>query len=289
MPSYPKVSIVTPSFNQADYLERTILSIITQKYPNLEYIIIDGGSTDGSADIIRKYESSLSFWESTKDNGLYDALNKGFSKATGEIMLWLNSDDMLHANSLSTISDIFSNCPTVEWIQGIPTVFDTQNRTVDFRIPKSTRSYFFQSLNGVPIKFIQQESTAWRHSLWEKSGGCISTQYKFAGDFELWMRFFRYAPLFCVNALIGGFRIRTQNQLSFTYRDQYLDEINRIARREWELLKPAQKTKIKFCQLYENYFERAFVLSRVLRAVYHACEDYPRYVHFSHETGHFYV
>ena len=92
--NYPKISIVTPSFNHAQFLEETILSVISQNYPDLEYIIIDGGSTDGSVEIIKKYEQYLTYWISEPDNGQSDALNKGFTRATGDIYGWLNSDDL---------------------------------------------------------------------------------------------------------------------------------------------------------------------------------------------------
>ena len=99
----PKITIVTPNFNQAGFLEETILSVIGQNYPDLEYIIVDGGSTDGSIDIIKKYEKQLAYWVTEPDKGLYHALQKGFERSTGEVMGWINSDDKLHPGSLSVI------------------------------------------------------------------------------------------------------------------------------------------------------------------------------------------
>ena len=98
MKNLPKISIVTPSFNQAQFIEETILSVLNQNYPNLEYIIIDGGSTDGSVDIIKKYADKIAYWVSEKDSGMYDAINKGFGKSTGEILAWINSDDIFFDN-----------------------------------------------------------------------------------------------------------------------------------------------------------------------------------------------
>ena len=106
---YPKISIVTPSYNQGNFLEETILSVINEEYPNLEYVIIDGGSTDNSKEIIKKYENKLTYWVSEKDNGQTEAINKGFKLVTGDIFNWLNSDDFLEEGALFKIGEQFSN------------------------------------------------------------------------------------------------------------------------------------------------------------------------------------
>src|ERR1044071_10153093 len=118
----PKISIVTTSFNQAEWLEQCMRSVLDQNYPELEYIVIDGGSTDGSVDIIRKYADRLTYWISEKDNGMYDGLQKGLSRSTGEIMAWINSDDLFHPGSFMTVTEIFSHYEQVKWLQGVPTV-----------------------------------------------------------------------------------------------------------------------------------------------------------------------
>src|SRR5215204_5758135 len=109
----PKISIVTPSYNQAEFIEETILSVINQNYPNLEYIVIDGGSTDGSVEIIKKYEQYFSYWVSEPDKGHADALNKGFAKATGEVMAWINSDDKYFPWTFATVAEVYSQFPEV--------------------------------------------------------------------------------------------------------------------------------------------------------------------------------
>ena len=208
--NWPKISIVTPSYNQNHFLERTIESILSQNYPNLEYIIIDGGSTDGSVDTIKKYEDQLSYWISESDKGLYDAINKGFKQSTGDIMGWLNSDDTLHKNALYNLAEIFS-LKGINWIQGKPSFIDEEDRIVMVADKKKWCKYdFWLGNNG----WIQQESTYWSRKLWEQSGAYINTSYKLAGDFELWDRFFTHEELYSLDCLIGAFRTRSSNQLS---------------------------------------------------------------------------
>jgi glycosyltransferase involved in cell wall biosynthesis len=202
--SLPKISLVTPVFNSARYIEQTIRSVLSQNYPNLEYFIIDGGSTDGSVDIIRKYESQISGWLSEPDKGMYDAINKGFSRTTGEVMGWISATDMFQVGGLRVVGSVFRDLPDVEWITGRRAFFSDDGATI--RIDPLMRWSRLRFLLGASNRHIQQESTFWRRSLWEKAGGYVDASSRIASDFELWIRFFRHARLHSVDTIIGGFR-----------------------------------------------------------------------------------
>jgi glycosyltransferase involved in cell wall biosynthesis len=200
---WPKISLVTPVWNSAHYLEATIRSVLSQAYPNLEYIIVDGGSTDGSLAIVSKYESQLHAWISEPDRGMYDAINKGFSRSSGDLMGWISATDMLHAGSLFVVGSVFQTFPGVEWITGRPTGFSDEGMAVEvLKLRRWSRMPFLAGAN----RYIQQESTFWRRSLWDRAGSRVDDSRRNASDFELWVRFFRYAKLYSVDALIGGFR-----------------------------------------------------------------------------------
>jgi glycosyltransferase involved in cell wall biosynthesis len=215
----PKISVVTPSFNQAQFLEATIQSVLSQNYQNLEYIIIDGGSTDGSVEIIKKYEEYLHFWCSEPDGGQYDAINKGFSHSSGEIMAWLNSDDMYYPWALKTVVSIMSDLPQVEWLTTLqPGFWDWEGFSSKFEImpgysKEAFLDGFYLPLSRKYIGCIQQESTFWRQSLWQKVGRYVRTDFKLAGDFDLWSRFFLHTDLYGVISPLGGFR-KQSNQRS---------------------------------------------------------------------------
>jgi glycosyltransferase involved in cell wall biosynthesis len=207
--SLPKISLVTPVFNSAKYVEATIHSILAQNYPNLEYFIIDGGSTDGTIDIIRKYESRISGWISEPDKGMYDAINKGFTRTSGEIMGWISATDKLHPGGLAVVGTVFSKFAGVEWITGRRTVFNEEGELT--RVDPVMRWSRYSFLLGASQRHIQQESTYWRRSLWERAGNRVDASRRSAGDFELWVRFFRHARLYTVDALIGGFRVHADS------------------------------------------------------------------------------
>jgi glycosyltransferase involved in cell wall biosynthesis len=200
----PKISLVTPVFNAAKYIEQTIQSVLAQNYPNLEYFIMDGGSTDGTFEIILKYENQISGWFSEPDKGMYDALNKGFARATGEVMGWISATDKFHTGGLAVVGSVFRDLREVQWITGRPTAFSEEGMTVlILDLPRWSRYRFLAGAN----RYIQQESTFWRRSLWERAGSYLDSSQRVVADFGLWARFFRHAKLYPVDALIGGYRV----------------------------------------------------------------------------------
>jgi glycosyltransferase involved in cell wall biosynthesis len=232
-----KFSIVTPSFNQNRYLERSMRSVLEQQVEDLEYFVIDGGSTDGSEETIRRHASRLAGWASRPDRGYADALNEGFARSSGEAMGWLNSDDMLAPWALRVAESVFRALPGVEWITTLyPLVMDEEGMVIAARHAEGYSAEAFYRGRNAPFRpgfytsVIQQESTFWRRSLWERAGGRMDATLRMAGDFELWARFFRHSELFAVAVPLGCFRFQKE---SFTSRsmDTYLEECRVVLRR----------------------------------------------------------
>ena len=215
------ISIVTPSFNQGQFLEETILSVLGQDLPKVEYLVIDGGSTDQSPEIIRRHEKRLAYWCSERDAGQYDAINKGFRLATGDVMGWLNSDDKYTPWALSIVGEIFETFPEIEWLTTLyPLRWDARGRAVRCSQRAGFSRAGFLAGETLPTGgwyapgWLQQESTFWRRSLWERAGGALDTSWKIAADFELWARFFQHAELYAVDTPLGGFRLHGDQKTS---------------------------------------------------------------------------
>lgn len=257
----PTISIVTPSFNQAQFLEEAMQSVLGQTYPHVEYVVIDGGSSDGSAEIIARHASRLAYWVSEPDHGQYDAVNKGFAKTTGEIMAWLNSDDKYTPWALSAVADIFSSFPEIEWVTSLhPVSWNPlgQAVAVDFTGGFSRHAFIrganFPAKGSYGRRWIQQESTFWRRSLWERAGGRLDTRFAMAADFELWARFYDHAELFGIQALLGGFRSHGA-QKSVLYRDRYLAEAEEVLRTKgaWPTGRIENLSRGLFWKIFRQY------------------------------------
>lgn len=209
----PLVSIITCVFNGEKYIEETILSVLWQTYDNIEYIVIDGGSTDSTVNIIRKYEEYLDFWISERDNGLYDALAKGISLSTGSICGYINADDLFHHNALAIVSEALK-IEGVEWITGLRVMFNDVSDITNVTKPLIYDSRLIRAgVYGRFLPYIQQESTFWRSKLNEEINcECLRT-LKLAGDYYLWHTFSKRHKLYVLNAMLGGFR-KHSGQLS---------------------------------------------------------------------------
>jgi glycosyltransferase involved in cell wall biosynthesis len=206
MKEQPRISVVTPSFNQGHYLEETIRSVVSQSYPNLEYIVIDGGSKDHSVEVIQKYEKSIAYWISETDSGPADAIRKGFQKATGSILAWLNSDDLYQPGSLERIADAFQADERVEvvygntyWVNGEGKVLAEKRQT-----PFSKLGYLYGGAD------LQQPATFWKRSLFDRAGG-LDTSFRAAFDTDLFYRFVEHDGVFKhIDAFIANFRVHSE-------------------------------------------------------------------------------
>ncbi len=179
---WPRISVVTPSYNQATFLEETIRSVLLQGYPDLEYIIIDGGSQDGSAEIIQKYAAHLSYWVSEPDRGQAHAINKGMARSSGLIMGWLNSDDILLPNALRLIAEAFVRNKSISVTCGFRKWIDTESRMMRNWFQWIPEDDFLKRSCIVP-----QETTYWRRAVWEQLGP-LDESFQYALDYEYWQR-----------------------------------------------------------------------------------------------------
>jgi glycosyltransferase involved in cell wall biosynthesis len=219
----PRISIVTPSYNQAQFLEETLRSVLLQNYPNLEYIVMDGGSNDGSVDIIRKYEKHLAYWTSEKDGGAADAIAKGFERATGSIMAYLNSDDPYRPGAFSAVIRVFQEHPECDFVFGNTYWTDPGGSVLAERrqTPFWPASYLYGGAD------MQQPSTFWRRELYLKAGGA-DPSFAFAFDTDLFCRFIaRGARFRHLNRFLSCYRIHPESKSStlMVKRDQELARI----------------------------------------------------------------
>jgi len=220
---WPKISIVTPSFNQGQFIEETIRSVLLQNYPNLEYIIIDGGSTDNTVEIIKKYEPWLTYWVSEKDEGQADGIQKGFEKATGEIFAWINSDDYYLPNVFEKISKKFCHSENNDlFIGGIYHI----NEKGCFIRKWAPFIQDFESLlcSG---QFFAQLGCFWRSNAFWSVGG-INKILNFAFDYDLFLKLMQKKSPLKINAYIGAFRDHKQSKTNTIWESIGIVEVQQL-------------------------------------------------------------
>lgn len=221
----PLVSIVTPSYNQSEFIEDTVHSVISQTYPKVEYIIQDGGSTDGTLEVLTKYRARLTYVESCRDGGQANALNRGFHRSTGEIMAWLNADDLLLPGAIAYVVKYFVTHPNVDVVYGHRVIINERGQEVGRQIlPKHNN----EVLNWTDL--IPQETLFWRRWIWEKTGGYIDESYQYAMDWELLFRFLKAKANFVrLPRFLGAFRLHA-TQKTFSWQEIGTKEKERLLR-----------------------------------------------------------
>jgi glycosyltransferase involved in cell wall biosynthesis len=218
----PKITVVTPSFNQGDFLEETIRAVLLQGYPHLEYFVMDGGSSDDSPAIIQKYADFLAGWVSEPDEGQASAINKGFARSTGAVMGWLNSDDILMPGALLTIGSAFAKHPRVKVVTSFRKLIDAEGRPIVNWTRGIPSAYQLRHRN-----IIAQETTYWRREVYQKLGP-LDESYRFALDYEYWQRMLAAGYTFTLlPAFLGGFRQHEASKTS-TLRQTYSAELSRV-------------------------------------------------------------
>jgi len=258
----PRISIITPSFNQSEYLERTIKSVINQNYSNLEYIIIDGGSSDSSLDILREYDKNISYWISEKDKGQADALNKGLDIASGEIIGWINSDDMYCKDILETVGEWFKNNSSSDVLYGGMYIIDKDDNVIDaIWASRPDPGYTYHGRLA-----IHQQSLFWRKNIMKKAGRFDDT-LEFVMDLDFIIRLQKFGN---VNRMRKFFGMLRRHPATKTTKINNIgtNEGRRVLSRYSEYFNGAPSSKLKYA------------LHRVKRILFVSVEAGPRFILF---------
>lgn len=227
----PKISVITPSYNQGKFIEKTVNSVLSQKYPNLEYLVMDGGSTDETLKILKKYSNQI-IWTSKKDKGQSSAINEGLKKSTGEIICYLNSDDYLEEGALNKVADFFRKNPRAYWVTGKCRVVDQNNSEVRKIITLYKNIFLKYALSKSVfniIQFVSQPSTFWRRELIEKIG-YFDEKLHYDMDYDFWLKAWSKYPLYFIDEYLSSYRVHPSSKAVSSPETQFKVEYEIISR-----------------------------------------------------------
>lgn len=256
MKHLPKISIITPTLNQGSFIEQTIRSILDQHYPNLEYLIMDGGSTDQTLSVVSKYKKQLTCI-SQKDKGQSDAINKGLKRVSGEIVAYVNSDDYLQPGSLLAVAEYFIANPSVRWVTGKCQIVDEQSREVRpfVTVYKNIFLRFFRRLSiFCVVQFISQPATFWRREVAEEIG-LFDESLHYDMDYDYWLRVWKKYPLGYIDRYLASYRVHTNAKAVVSPETQF--------RVEHEILKRYTSSPFVLC-LHWAHVRLSLFLYRLL-------------------------
>lgn len=232
MKKYPRISIVTPSFEQGDFIEETILSVLSQEYPDLEYLVMDGGSSDATLNVLKKYSGKIT-WCSEPDQGQAHAINKGLRRATGSIIGYLNADDLLLPGALRKMAEAFMGNSQNWWVTGKCRIVDEENREI--RKPITVYKNALLRWNSFPFllmtNYISQPATFWRREALDAIG-YLDERLRYVMDYEYWLRLYSKGPPIFIPEYLAAFKIHRDSKTTSTgHKDVYIAEEKVVVQR----------------------------------------------------------
>lgn len=232
MKKYPRISIVTPSFNQGSFIEETILSVLSQDYPDLEYLVMDGGSSDATLNVLKKYSGKIT-WFSEADKGQTHAINKGLRRATGSIVGYLNADDLLLPGALRKVGEMFIEDPQIWWLTGKCQIVDEENNEI--RRPITVYKNMLLGWHSFSLllmtNYVSQPATFWRRDALE-SLGYLDESLRYVMDYEYWLRLYAKSPPIFIPEYLAAFKIHRNSKTTSTgHKDVYISEEEIVVQR----------------------------------------------------------
>ncbi|MBO3457605.1 glycosyltransferase [Aetokthonos hydrillicola Thurmond2011] len=254
--NYPSISVVIPSFNQGQYIEETLLSVIGQQYPNLEILVIDGGSTDNTVEILEQYSSHISYWHSKPDKGQADAINQGMSLSSGDVVCWLNSDDMYLPGTLLDVGKRFiGRTNKSHLIYGAAVTIDESGKTLDSTAQTGAP---FEQFRLTYLDFIVQPSSFWTRTLWEQTGN-LNIKYNYILDWDWFIRASKLIEFEYIQKFYSIYRFHPLHKTSnggAKRREEILEVVNKYSSKYWQILYSEVNRKYQIIKKQNDLMQR---------------------------------